>query len=56
MSPAYEKEVIVNDLLNDIERSGSKVMSVCCGNPAIADDISLLALTPVHLQKRLYCV
>ena len=45
--------VYVNDLLNDIERSGcgSKVMSFCCGNPALADDISLLALTPVHLQK-----
>ena len=45
----------MNDLhvLNDIERSGcgSKVMSVCCGNPAFADDISLLALTPVRLQK-----
>jgi len=43
----------VNDLLNDIERSGcgSKVMSVCCGNPAFADDVSVLALTPVHLQK-----
>jgi len=26
-------------------------MSVCCGNHAFADDISLLALTPVHLQK-----
>jgi len=45
--------VYVNDILNDIKRSGcgSKVMSVCCGNPAIADNISLLALTPVHLQK-----
>ena len=45
--------VYVNDLLHDIERSGcgSKVMSVCCGNPAFADDVSLLALTPVHLQK-----
>ena len=43
----------MNDLLNDIERSGcgSKVMSACCGNPAFADDVSLLALTPVHLQK-----
>jgi len=39
--------VYVNDLLNDIERSGcgSKVMF------AFADDVSLLALTPVHLQK-----
>jgi len=40
-------------LLNDLERSGygAKVMSVSCGNPAFADDVSLLALTPFHLQK-----
>ena len=45
--------VYVNDLLNDLEASGygSKVMSICCGNPAFADDISLLALTPFHLQR-----
>ena len=43
--------VYVNDLLNDLEASGygSKVMSICCGNPAFADDISLLVLTPFHL-------
>jgi len=45
--------VYVNDLLNDLERSGygAKVMSVSCGNPAFADDVSLLALTPFYLQK-----
>jgi len=44
--------VYINDLLDDIESSGygSKVMSVCTGNPAFADDISLLALIPFHLQ------
>jgi len=26
-------------------------MSVQCGNPTFADDISLLALTPLHLQR-----
>jgi len=45
--------VYVNDLWKNIERSdcGSKVMSASCGNPAFADDVSLLALTHVHLQK-----
>ena len=45
--------VYVNDLLKDLELSGygAKVMSVSCGNPAFADDVSLLALTPFHLQK-----
>ena len=45
--------VYVNDLLNDLELSGygAKVMSVSCGNPAFADYVSLLALTPFHLQK-----
>ena len=45
--------IYVNDLLNDLEISGygSKVMSVQCGNPTFADDISLLALTPFHLQR-----
>ena len=45
--------VYINDLLDELESSGygSKVMSVCTGNPAFADDISLLALTPSHLQR-----
>jgi len=45
--------VYVNDMLNEIQSSGcgTKVMSLCCGNPTFADDISLLALTPWHLQK-----
>jgi len=45
--------VYINDLLDELESCGygSKVMSVCTGNPAFADDISLLALTPFHLQR-----
>jgi len=45
--------VYVNDLLNVLEISGcvSKVISVQGGNPTFADDISLLALTPLHLQR-----
>jgi len=45
--------VYVNDLLNDHELSGygAKVMSVSCGNPAFADDVSVLGLTPFYLQK-----
>jgi len=44
--------VFVNDLLNDLELSGycCKVLSVEAGNPAFADDISMLALAPFHLQ------
>ena len=47
--------VYIDDLLNDLERSGQgvKVMSVNAGNPTFADDISLIALTPFHLQKLL---
>jgi len=45
--------VYVNDLLNENQSSGcgTMVMSMCCGNPTFADDISLLALTLWHLQK-----
>jgi len=50
--------VYVNDLLNDLELGGygCKVLSVAAGNPAFADDISLLALTPFHLQMMLNIV
>jgi len=45
--------VYINNLLDELESSGygSKVMSVCTGNPAFTDDILLLALTPSHLQR-----
>ena len=45
--------VYVNDLLNDLEASknGAKVMTVNTGNPTFADDIALIALFPLHLQK-----
>jgi len=45
--------VNVNNLLNGLAESGfgSMFMSICCGNPAYADDISLLALTPFYLQR-----
>jgi len=53
--------VYVNGLLfNDLESSGYgvKVVSVSCGNPEFADDVSLLALSPFILQKmeELYCI
>jgi len=43
--------VYMNVLWNDIQSSGcgTNVMSIWCGNPTFADDISLFALTP--LQK-----
>jgi len=45
--------VYVNDLLNELEASknGANVMSVHTGHPTFADDIALLALSPLHLQK-----
>ena len=45
--------VYINDLLVALERSnfGSTVMSVKAGNPSFADDIALIASTPLYLQK-----
>jgi hypothetical protein len=45
--------VYVNDLINDLEKSnyGSKVMSVSVSNPTFADDIALIAMSPLHLQR-----
>ena len=50
--------VYVNDLLIDLELSGygCKVLSVAAGNPALADDTSLLDVTPFHLQMMLNIV
>ena len=43
----------VNDLLDDIQSSdcGKKIMSICCGNPTFADDISLFVLTLWHYRR-----
>jgi len=43
----------VDDLLNDLENSnpGCRVLSTKCGNPAYADDIALIALSPLNLQR-----
>ena len=43
----------VDDLLNDLENSnlGCRVLSTKCGNPTYADDIALIALSPLNLQR-----
>jgi hypothetical protein len=45
--------VYVNSLLLELERSnyGSTVHSLKAGNPSFADDIALIAVTPLYLQR-----
>ena len=44
----------IDELLQLLETSGygAKVMSVPCGNPTFADDLSLIAVSPYNLQKQ----
>jgi len=43
----------VDDLLNDLENInlGCRVLSTKCGNPTYADDIALIALSTLNLQR-----
>ena len=43
----------VDDHLNDLENSniGCRVLSTKCGNPTYTDDIALIALSPLNLQR-----
>jgi len=45
--------VYIDDLLRDLESSsnGANIMSVNTGNPAFADDISLISISPLKLQR-----
>ena len=47
--------VFINDLLNSLEASdhGTCVGSTKCGNPTLADDITLVATSPCALQNLL---
>lgn len=50
--------VYINDLLNMLEAdaSGTSICSVYTGNPALADDLTILSLSPKGLQKQLSIV
>ena len=45
--------VHINDLLNELQNSniGAKILNVNAGNPALADDIALIATSPRALQQ-----
>lgn len=47
--------VFINDLVNSIEQlyTCTKLLNVICNCPSLADDISLIALTPNSLQNML---
>ncbi|XP_060072139.1 uncharacterized protein LOC132552012 [Ylistrum balloti] len=47
--------IFIDDLLNNLSESkfGAPLSTINCGNPALADDITLLALSPRSLQQLL---
>ncbi|XP_069103760.1 uncharacterized protein [Argopecten irradians] len=47
--------IFIDDLLNDLSKSnsGAPLNALHCGNPTLADDITLLALSPRSLQYML---
>ena len=49
---------VIDGLLKELEQRGlgAVVCDLETGNPTLADDLTLIAMTPVHLQKMLLIV